>query len=214
MRTVLTTGTGVIGNSQATLDELADFGRSAGLPSLPSVAAWLGTTERLAARADASAPDRPTFVVVGTIEARKNHLMLLQVWQRLVRRFGTNAPRLLIIGQRGWECEQVFDLLDRGETLREAVIELGDCTDEQLAQASLERPRFALPKPDRRLRAAPCRGLANGNASHRQRPARISGNWRKHSRIFWTRSTARDGNRRSSTMQMTPAALAPTSSSV
>ena len=136
MRTVLTTGTGVIGNSQATLDELADFGRSAGLPSLPSVAAWLGTTERLAARADTSTPDRPTFVVVGTIEARKNHLMLLQVWQRLVQRFGTNAPRLLIIGQRGWECEQVFDLLDRGETLREAVIELSDCTDEQLASIS------------------------------------------------------------------------------
>ena len=72
--------------------------------------------------------------MVGTIEARKNHLMLLQVWQRLVQRFGTNAPRLLIIGQRGWECEQVFDLLDRGETLRDAVIELGDCTDEQLAR--------------------------------------------------------------------------------
>ena len=134
MQTVLTTGAGVIGNSQATLDELAEFGRSAGLPSLPAIAAWLGTTERLAARADTYVPDRPTFVVVGTIEARKNHLMLLQVWQRLVRRFGTNAPRLLIIGQRGWECEQVFDLLDRGEPLRDAVTELSDCTDEQLAE--------------------------------------------------------------------------------
>jgi glycosyltransferase involved in cell wall biosynthesis len=40
---------------------------------------------------------------------------------------------LLIIGQRGWECEQVFDLLDRSEVLKGAVTEIGDCDDAALA---------------------------------------------------------------------------------
>ena len=133
MRTVLTTGAGVVGNSQATLDELATFGEANRLPSLPSLAAWLGTTERLAPAHPVSVPDRPTFVILGTIEARKNHLMLLRIWERLIQRLGTQAPRLLIIGQRGWECEQVFDLLDQSEMLRKAVVELSNCSDDALA---------------------------------------------------------------------------------
>ena len=133
MRTVLTSASGVIGNSQVTLDALAEFGRKHDLPSPPTVAAWLGTSGRLVADEKRGQPDRSTFVVLGTIEARKNHLMLLQLWQRMIRRFGNDAPKLIIIGQRGWECEQVFDLLDRSAVLREAVVELGDCSDQALA---------------------------------------------------------------------------------
>ena len=130
---MLTTGAGVIGNSQATLDDLAEFGGANHLPSPPSLAAWLGTTEHLLPAGFVTTPDRPTFVVLGTIEARKNHLLLLQVWERLIQRFGTASPRLLIIGQRGWECEQVFSLLDNSALLREAVVELSNCSDGALA---------------------------------------------------------------------------------
>jgi glycosyltransferase involved in cell wall biosynthesis len=76
---------------------------------------------------------RPTFVILGTIEARKNHLLLLRVWLRLIRRLGTDAPRLLIIGQRGWECQQVFDLLDQNQLLKQAVLEINTCDDAELA---------------------------------------------------------------------------------
>jgi glycosyltransferase involved in cell wall biosynthesis len=133
MRIMLTTGVSVIGNSQATLNDLADFGRANGLPSPPSLAAWLGTTEWLAPESSVAVPERPTFIALGTIEARKNHLMLLRIWERLIERFGDEAPRLLIIGQRGWECEQVFDLLDRNTMLKKAVVELSNCCDQELA---------------------------------------------------------------------------------
>lgn len=66
------------------------------------------------------------FVVLGTIEPRKNHLLLLQVWRQLIEELGLAAPRLVIIGQRGWECEQVVDLLDRCEVLRGVVLEKTD----------------------------------------------------------------------------------------
>ena len=77
--------------------------------------------------------ERPYFVVLGTIEPRKNHLLLLHVWRQLVAEMGEAAPRLVVIGQRGWECEQVVDLLDRCTALREHVIELPRCDDQELA---------------------------------------------------------------------------------
>jgi glycosyltransferase involved in cell wall biosynthesis len=133
MRTVLTTASGVIGNSQATLDELGSFAAEQGLRMPPTLAAWLGTNP-LSGLTDMCAQDRPTFVVLGTIEARKNHQMLLNVWSRLIDRSGINAPRLLIIGQRGWEAEPVFNVLDHSEELRGHVIELNHCSDEDLAK--------------------------------------------------------------------------------
>jgi glycosyltransferase involved in cell wall biosynthesis len=67
--------------------------------------------------------DRPYFVYVSTIEARKNHLLLLNLWRRLGAELGDQAPRLVLVGQRGWETENVVDMLERCPTLRGLVIE-------------------------------------------------------------------------------------------
>ncbi len=45
-----------------------------------------------AARADAD----PYFIMVGTVEPRKNHLLMLQLWQKMANVPG--APRLIIVG--------------------------------------------------------------------------------------------------------------------
>ena len=132
MRTVLATARGVIGNSQATLDELAAFAREDGLPYPPSLPAWLGT-DTLPVPTGAPSPDRPTFVILSTIEARKNHMMLLDIWSRLIDRLGSDTPSLLVIGQRGWEADDVFNRLDQEEKLRGHVIELNNCSDVDLA---------------------------------------------------------------------------------
>jgi glycosyltransferase involved in cell wall biosynthesis len=133
MRTVLTTASGVIANSQPTLDELANFGASEGLPTPPALIAWLGS-DPLPSVPKGMPTKRPTFVTLGTIEARKNHLLLLNIWTQLIDRLGGDAPQLLIIGQRGWEAEPVLDLLDRSEKLRGHVAELNHCSDEELGQ--------------------------------------------------------------------------------
>lgn len=57
---------------------------------------------------DGLPPARPYFVTVGTIEPRKNHAFLLDIWARL----GPNAPPLLICGNRGWNNDAVFTRLD------------------------------------------------------------------------------------------------------
>ena len=144
MTNALVSASGIIGNSQATLDSLVRFGRTNTLPRPPMVTAWLAG-DVLPAKIPAATRDRPYFVTVGTIEGRKNHLMLLQVWQRLIARMGDDAPRLLLIGQRGWEAEAAFALLDRSTDLQAAVEEYGRCDDAELA--SLLRGARALLMP-------------------------------------------------------------------
>ncbi|MEL7460452.1 MAG: glycosyltransferase family 1 protein [Pseudomonadota bacterium] len=53
--------------------------------------------------------ERPYFVVVGTIEPRKNHAFLLDLWDSLP----APKPRLFVVGRRGWRSEDVFARLDR-----------------------------------------------------------------------------------------------------
>ena len=66
----------------------------------------------------------PYFVTLGTIEPRKNHALLLDVWQRLSH--GPDAPTLFVVGQRGWMNKAVFDRLDAGPA---NVVELNTLTD-------------------------------------------------------------------------------------
>lgn len=133
MRTVLATASGVIGNSQATLDELAKFAAAENRSLPPSTASWLGCTELSRRGRKAQEAERPTFIALGTIEGRKNHLLLLEIWSSLVARLGDQAPRLLVIGQRGWQADRVFHMIDRNKTLRSHVVELNDCSDQDLA---------------------------------------------------------------------------------
>jgi glycosyltransferase involved in cell wall biosynthesis len=128
MRTVLASAAGVIANSAATSDALTKFAASEGQAAPPTQIAWLGSDEHVAP-AKMPLPARPTFVMIGTIEGRKNHLLLLHLWERLVQELGDNAPQLVLIGQRGWEADEVFALLDRSPILQGHVFELGRCDD-------------------------------------------------------------------------------------
>lgn len=132
MLTVLKTGAGVIGNSQATINELEELARLEGVPCPPAVAAWLGMSPLPSVTVTAR-PDRPTFVTIGTIEGRKNHLFLLKLWEKLVAQLGSNAPRLFVIGQRGWKSDEAIGLLERSAVLTDSVVEIGGCDDRTLA---------------------------------------------------------------------------------
>ena len=73
-------------------------------------------------------PDNPYFVCVGTIEPRKNHGFLLDVWDEM----GTGAPNLVIAGSRGWKNKAVFDRLD-GLPKHSPIREVSGLTDGALA---------------------------------------------------------------------------------
>lgn len=132
MSTVLTTGHGIIANSAATLEELAAYARANGLSIPPTVVAPLASA-RLPIPIDSPPLNKPYFVMLGTIEPRKNHWLMLQLWRQLIESLGDAAPRLVIIGQRGWECENVLDLLERCEVLKGFVFEYPECSDAELS---------------------------------------------------------------------------------
>ena len=133
MRHALKMASGIITNSQHTLEALSAFARQHHYAMPPAVVAPLAHGFNLQAIAKQATYASPYFVMLGTIEPRKNHWMLLQLWQKLIAEMGAATPKLVIIGRRGWECDHVVDLLDRCEPLKGHVIELSECTDNVLA---------------------------------------------------------------------------------
>lgn len=77
------------------------------------------------------AKEHSYFVMLGTIEPRKNHLLLLNLWARLGDRL-PRPPKLIIIGNRGWENEQVIDMLERSTRLRGLVEEHHGLSDAEV----------------------------------------------------------------------------------
>lgn len=56
----------------------------------------------------------PFVLCVGTVEARKNQLPLLRLWERLTREMGPGWPRLVVAGKSGWRSEEAVRELKRG----------------------------------------------------------------------------------------------------
>lgn len=160
MATISRHAAAVIVNSHDVGRRLAAFLAREGWRVPPIHVAHLGVEpvfarERVFARepvfAQRSAKDDtlpPYFVVCGTIEARKNHLLLLQVWRELDRLHGDSAPKLVVVGRRGWESEAAADLLDRCPGVRRHVVEAAGLSSAGLAELvqsarALLMPSFA-----------------------------------------------------------------------
>jgi glycosyltransferase involved in cell wall biosynthesis len=138
VRTILLHAEGVICNSQATLDALRPWMEVVGRQP-EAVVAHLGThlhkiTEDMLLPAYV-ADGRPYFVCIGTIEPRKNHLLLLNLWRRMSEEQGAlHIPKLILVGRRGWENEQVVDMLERCPGLTGCVEEQGRLSDREVSR--------------------------------------------------------------------------------
>jgi glycosyltransferase involved in cell wall biosynthesis len=129
MANALTSAAGIIANSQATLNDLTRFAEKQELPMPSSLVSWLAGESRT----EIVTPERlgrPYFITVGTIEGRKNHVLLLRIWQRLADKLGDAVPLLVIVGQRGWSAEQAIAILDAKPA---HIRELNHCHDHKLA---------------------------------------------------------------------------------
>ncbi|MBB3973967.1 glycosyltransferase family 4 protein [Hansschlegelia beijingensis] len=133
MNTALRYASTLIANSAETARDLSAYATETGQPVPPVVVAPLGVESGFARAARPLAAERPYFVALGTIEPRKNHLLLLHVWRRLAERLGPATPRLVLVGRRGWENEMVVDLLERCPAVRAHVLEVNELPDEALA---------------------------------------------------------------------------------
>jgi glycosyltransferase involved in cell wall biosynthesis len=113
--TIAKRGTAFIVSTNVVRDRLREALAPQGKSNAPIHVAPFPSPLALAdvAEADTDAPSHPYFVLISTIEPRKNHLLVLNVWRELAALMGEATPRLVLVGSRGWENEQVIDMLDR-----------------------------------------------------------------------------------------------------
>jgi len=76
---------------------------------------------------------RPSFVILGSIEPRKNHALILKVWETFTEIPEKNRPLLHIIGRRGWLNEEVFQTLDTSPLMGRDIIEHPNLTDIEIS---------------------------------------------------------------------------------
>lgn len=131
LNTMFDSGKALIVNSQATRVAAADYASARGLRLPECVVAPLAPAALPPASGHTPLAGN-YFVILGTIEPRKNHLLLLQVWRRLVQELGDSAPFLVVIGRRGWKCEPVIEMLERCPILRRHVLQQPRCGDREL----------------------------------------------------------------------------------
>jgi len=134
MRNTLRFSHGIVVNSHDTLALVRRFAEQERLAVPPVVIPPYAPGLPVAGSAAATAPRplaAPYFVMLGTIEPRKNHLLLLRVWRRLIERCGAAAPRLVVIGQRGWDYDEIVRELGH-PALQGIVLERGPRPDAEL----------------------------------------------------------------------------------
>lgn len=130
-------GTHIVVNSQYTADRLEYWRATLGVPERPVAVIPIGVDDNLLqhARFEHSPfpPEKPYFVMLSTIEPRKNQALLLKIWRHFSQTMPRESiPELILIGKRGWENETVFNMLDRCESIRPHVREMNGVPDEEL----------------------------------------------------------------------------------
>jgi glycosyltransferase involved in cell wall biosynthesis len=88
-----------------------------------SVQSWPQALQRLKGR---------EFVAyVSTVEGRKNHSYVVNVWRKLIAD-GVDVPDLVFVGRKGWRINGLMDLLDGTKNLDGRVHIVHDLTDAEL----------------------------------------------------------------------------------
>ncbi len=128
LRQGLALACGVICNSAATAAALHRWANAEGLTVPPTTVGWLAPA--LGRRVSRPAPlATPYFVVLGTLEPRKNHALLINVWHALRATPGLQRPRLVVIGQPGWDFDETLTQLRAGESRGDFVLAIAGCDD-------------------------------------------------------------------------------------
>jgi glycosyltransferase involved in cell wall biosynthesis len=121
-----------------------------GFADIPAVAVPLPPAPHfLAARPGAGwDQSEPYFVICGSIEPRKNHMLLFNVWRELFRRHGRRTPKLMIVGSRWSKHSDALDFITKSTALAPYIVHVDRLSTGALARlvagaCALLMPSFA-----------------------------------------------------------------------
>lgn len=132
---ILQQAAGIVSNSQHTADTLRIYAQQIGVPVPPMQVIPLGiSVHQEAAEPAPNLAAEPAFVMLGTLEPRKNHGFIVYLWQRMENEWRSDSiPQLWIIGQAGWMCGGILHQLQHDQRIKRHVHWLPHCTDAQLS---------------------------------------------------------------------------------
>lgn len=79
--------------------------------------------------------DGPFVLSVGTLEPRKNHMLLFQVWRRLVAKHGAaNVPKLVLVGRFGWYMEHFIRMLKATDFVEQTIVRFEGVSNAELSE--------------------------------------------------------------------------------
>jgi glycosyltransferase involved in cell wall biosynthesis len=130
----------VLTNSKYSRAALIELAAESGwrLPRVEIVEPGSGFGDRLTAGDQTTTSRFPARYVlfVSTIEIRKNHRLLVRVWQRLLERHGADlVPTLIFAGQIGWLIDGLLQDLQASEYLNGKIMLTRRLSDAELQQA-------------------------------------------------------------------------------
>jgi glycosyltransferase involved in cell wall biosynthesis len=161
-------GSGIVVNSQATAESLATYVREHGLASPPVLAASIAgaaldpnaAEPSFAASAEHDA--NGYFLCVSTIEPRKNHALLLDVWKDLAATRGNVMPGLVLVGKWGALSDDVMRRIAEDPVLRRLVTVHTDLEDAQLGPLMARSRAVLQPSRAEGFGLPVCEALAMG----------------------------------------------------
>jgi glycosyltransferase involved in cell wall biosynthesis len=137
MKRLLTLEPNLIANSEQTANYIRRFAEEHKRKVSDIITAYIGVEPCFIEKRDAIIPAQSKsgtyFVVISTIEPRKNHLLLLSIWRELAQQKMLDPmPELYLVGKRGWENENVIDMVERCKSLKGIVHESANLNDSEL----------------------------------------------------------------------------------
>ena len=73
------------------------------------------------------------FVIyVSSLDLRKNHILLVNVWRRLIEQRGGKVPAMLFVGRSMWGGDQIMEMVTEETALAGKVTFLQDVSDQEL----------------------------------------------------------------------------------
>jgi glycosyltransferase involved in cell wall biosynthesis len=127
MRAVSAFADNLICNSEYTNDRASEYFAEWGrIPR--QIVAPLGLENKfLKYKNTAAASDPPYFVILGTIEGRKNHQIIFDVWNK-----SANPPLLYVVGRRGWNADAAISFLENSVLMGTHIHELSNFGDAEM----------------------------------------------------------------------------------
>lgn len=135
---------GLVVNSQTTAKALTGFARKSALPMPPMLVSLIASGPLPRVRRH-PVRKKTLFLSIGTVEHRKNPLLLLRVWSELLDRMGDATPRLVLAGSLGQGSEEVLRVLAGNPALAEVVSIRSDLDDHGMARLLAQSRAVLLP---------------------------------------------------------------------